>query len=148
MVVVQVTYPLLVFVIKYVYIKTPTPVMRAHKLLDIQPTTSFAWLSNQATIDPMIPGRAAPAFAANLPNSCDRAFNLFLIHSLAPFLSLVVILCGVEVDVVLEPPNRASIRTPRVIPRAVKIDTIVIPCSLKGSLFSHQVSQFLYPRIS
>ena len=28
---VQMTYPLLVFVMKYVYIKTPTPVMRAHK---------------------------------------------------------------------------------------------------------------------
>ena len=31
MVDVQMTYPLLVFVMKYVYIKTPTPVMRAHK---------------------------------------------------------------------------------------------------------------------
>ena len=31
MVDVQVTYPLLVFVMKYVYIKTPTPVISAHK---------------------------------------------------------------------------------------------------------------------
>ena len=30
---------------------------------------------------------------------------------------------------VLGPPNRASIRTLRVIPKAVKIDAIVIPCS-------------------
>ena len=38
------------------------------------------------------------------------------IHSLAPpFLSLVVVLCDVGVDVVLGPPNRASIRTPQVI---------------------------------
>ena len=35
----------------------------------------------------------------------------------------------VGVDV-LGPPNRASIRTPRVIPKAVKIEMIVIPCSL------------------
>ena len=84
MVDVQVTYPLLVFVMKYVYIKTPTPVMRAHKLLDNQPTTSFARFSNQATIDPMIPGRAAPAFTANFQSRELSAFNLFFIHSLAP----------------------------------------------------------------
>ena len=59
----------------------------------------------------------------------------FFIHSLVPpFLSLVVVLCDVEVDMVLGPHNRASIRTPRVIPRAVKIETIVIPCSLKRVL--------------
>ena len=74
--------------------------MSAHKLLDNQPTTSFARFSNQATIDPMIPGRAAPAFAANFPSRELSAFNLFFIHSLAPpFLSFVVVLCGVEVDV-------------------------------------------------
>ena len=73
-------------------------------------------------------------FSANLPNSCDKAFNLFFIHSLAPtFLSLVVVLCNVGVDV-LGPPNRASIRTQRVIPKAVKIEIIVIPCSLKRVL--------------
>ena len=72
------TYPLFVFVMKYVYIKTPTPVMSAHKLLDNQPTTSFARFSNQATIDPMIPGRAAPSFVANLPNSCDKSFQFVL----------------------------------------------------------------------
>ena len=83
----------------------------------------------------MIPGSDANALSANLPNNCDRAFNLFFIHSLAPpFLSLVVVLCGVGVDVVLEPPNRASIRAPMVIPKAVNMDTIVIPCSLKRVL--------------
>ena len=72
--------------------------------------------------------------SANFPSSCDRAFNLFFIHSLAPlFLSLVVVFCAVEVDM-LGHPNRASIRTPRVIPKAVKIETIVIPCSLKSVL--------------
>ena len=81
-------------------------------------------------IEPMIPGSDANALSANFPSSCDRVFNLFFIHSLAPpFLSLVVVLSDVGVDV-LGTPNRTSIKTPRVIPRAVKIDTIVIPCSL------------------
>ena len=82
----------------------------------------------------MIPGSDANVLSANFPSSCDRAFNLFLIHSLAPlFLLVVVVLSDVEVDV-LGPPNRASIRTPRVIPKAVKIETVVIPCSLKRVL--------------
>ena len=55
----------------------------------------------------MIPGKDANALSANLPSSCDRAFNLFFIHSLAPlFLSLVVVLCDVGVDA-LGPPSRA-----------------------------------------
>ena len=82
----------------------------------------------------MIPGSDANALSANFPSSCDRAFNLFFIHSLAPpFLSLVVVLCDVGVDA-LGPPNRASIRTPIAIPTAVNMDTIVIPCSLKRVL--------------
>ena len=57
----------------------------------------------------MIPGSDANALSANLSNNCDRAFNLFFIHSLAPpFLSLVVVLCDVGVDVVLGPPNRGN----------------------------------------
>ena len=81
------TYPLLVFVMKYVQIKTPTPVMRAHKFWDsqpTQPTTSLALFKIHESIEPMIPGSDANALSANLPNSCDRAFNLFFIHSLAP----------------------------------------------------------------
>ena len=79
----------------------------------------------------MIPGKDANALSANLPSSCDRAFNLFFIHSLAPpFLSLVVVLCDVGVDA-LGPPSRAYIKTPMAIPTAVNMDTIVIPCSLK-----------------
>ena len=82
----------------------------------------------------MIPGKDANALSVNLPDSCDRAFNLFFIQSLAPpFLSLVVVLSDVVV-VPLVPPSRASIRTPRVIPKAVKIETIVVPCSLKRVL--------------
>ena len=82
----------------------------------------------------MIAGRDANALSANLPSSCDRAFNLFFIHSLAPpFLSLVVVHSDVVVDV-LRPPNRASIRTPMVIPKAIKTEAIVKPCSLKRVL--------------
>ena len=84
----------------------------------------------------MIPGSEANALSANLPNSCDRAFNLFFIHSLAPpFLSPPS--AGVLPDVVVEtvgPHKRASIRTPIVIPTAVNMNTIVIPCSLKRVL--------------
>ena len=107
----------------------------AHKFCDNQPTTSLALFNIHESIEPMIPGSDANALSANLPNNYDRAFNLFFIHSLGPpFLLLVVVLCDVGVDVVLGPPNRASIRTPRVILRAVKIETIVIPCSLKRVL--------------
>ena len=93
----------------------------------------------------MIPGSDANALSANLPNICDRAFNLFFIHSLAPpFLSLVVVLCDVGVDVVLGPPSRASIRTQRVIPNTVKIEMMVILCSLKRVLIlSSSVPVFL-----
>ena len=60
----------------------------------------------------MIPGSDANALSANLPNSCDRAFNLFFIHSLAPpFLPKPLVPPGVGVNA-LGPPNRASIRTP------------------------------------
>ena len=129
------TYLLLVFVTKYVYIKTPTPVISAHKFRDSQPTTSLALFNIHEIIKPTIPGSDANALSANLPNNYDRAFNLLFIHSLAPpFFSLAVVFCDVGVDVVLGPPNRASIRTPRVIPEAVKIETIVIPCSLKRVL--------------
>ena len=82
----------------------------------------------------MIPGSDANALSANLPNNCDRAFNLFFIHSLVPpFLSLVVVPPGVEADA-LGPPNRASIRTPIALPTAVNMDTTVIHCSLKRVL--------------
>ena len=63
----------------------------------------FALFKIHEIIEPMIPGSEANALSANLPNSCDRAFNLFFIHSLAPlFLSLVVVLSDVGVDVLVE----------------------------------------------
>ena len=84
----------------------------------------------------MISGKDADALSANLPSSCDRAFNLFFIHSLAPlFLSLVVVHCDVGVDA-LGPANKASIRTPMTMLTAVNRDTIVILCSLKKGPYS------------
>ena len=82
----------------------------------------------------MIPGSDANAMSANFPSNCDRAFNLFFIHSLAPpFLSPPLVPPDVGVNV-LGPPSRASIRTPITIPMAVNMNTIVIPCSLKRVL--------------
>ena len=84
----------------------------------------------------MIPGRAANALSANLPNNRDAAYNLFFIHSLAPppsFLSPPLLLPDLVGDT-LGSPHKASIRTPIAIPTAVNIDTIVIPCSLKRVL--------------
>ena len=130
-------YFLLVFVIKYVYIKTPTSVISTHKFRDSQPTTSLALFKIHESIKPMIPGSAANALSANLPNNCNRAFNLFFIHSLTPppFLSPLAFLDVVVVVVdTVGLPNKASIKTPIAIPTAVNIDTIIIPCSLKRGL--------------
>ena len=69
---------------KYVYINTPTPVVSAHKFCNSQPATSLALFKIYEIIEPMISGSDANALPANLPSSCDRAFNLFFIHSLVP----------------------------------------------------------------
>ena len=50
------------------------PTTRAHKFCDTQPTTSFALLSIQLIIPPMIPGRASAAFKPNRPNRDAKAF--------------------------------------------------------------------------
>ena len=80
----------------------------------------------------MILGKVANALSANLPSSCDRDFNLFFIHSLAPppYPSPGDV---VVVDTV-GPPNKASIKTAMTMPTAVNMDTIVTPCSLKRVL--------------
>ena len=64
MVDVQMTYLLLVFVMKYVYIKTPPTVISAHKFCDNQPTTSLALFKIHEVIKPMIPGSDANAFVS------------------------------------------------------------------------------------
>ena len=128
------TYLPLVFVMKYVYIKTPMPVMRAHKLFDSHPITSLSIFKIHENIEPMIPGKDANALSANLPSSHDRSFNLLFIRSLAPpFLSPPLVPPDLGVDAP-GPPSRASIRTSRVTPIAVNMDTNIIPCSLKRVL--------------
>ena len=118
---------LLFFVIKYVYVKPPTPVISAHKFCDNQPTTSFALFKIHESREPIIPGRAANALCANLPDNCDKVFSLFFIHSLAPppFLSPPLVLPDVLVKTV-GPPNKDSIKNPIALPTAVNKDTIVI----------------------
>ena len=70
----------------------------------------------------MILGRAANALSANLPNNCDKAFNLFFTYSLSPppFLSPPTVLPDVVVDTV-GPPNKDSIKNPIAMPTAVNI---------------------------
>ena len=88
------------------------PTTRAHRFCDTQPTTSFALLSIQLIIPPMIPGRASAAFIPNFPSSDAKALSFFVTHSFKPFSSL-----GrgspPPPDVVAAPPgNNASTSTP------------------------------------
>ena len=64
------------------------PTTRAHKFCNTQPTTSFALLSIQLIIPPMIPGRASAAFIHNLPSIDAKALSFDLTHSFKPFSSL------------------------------------------------------------
>ena len=74
----------------------------------------------------MIPGRAAAALPASLARILPRLWSCFLIHSLAPpFLGG----CGGCGGGVPLPPGIARTIVEIIIPRAVRIDTIVIPCS-------------------
>ena len=93
----------------------------------------------------MIHGSDANALSANLPRSCDRAFNLFFIHSLAP-LPLVPPDVVVVVDT-LGLPNKAYIKMPIAIPTAVNMDIIVTPCSLKRVLILSPSVPISYLRI-
>ena len=124
----------LVFVTEYVYIKTPTPVISATNS-EITNQPLFALFKIHESIEPIIPGRAANALSATLPNSSDKAFNLFFLHSLAPppFLLPPLVLPDVVVETVM-PPNKDSIKNPTATATAVNIDTIVIPFSLNRVL--------------
>ena len=66
----------------------PIPTTRAHKFCDTQPTTSFALLSIQLIIPPIIPGNASAALIPNRPDRDAKALSLFLIHFFKPFSSL------------------------------------------------------------
>ena len=46
----------------------------------MKPTTPLTLLRIHETIEPIIPGKTAQAFSANLANKYFNASNLFLIH--------------------------------------------------------------------
>ena len=64
------------------------PTTRAHKFFDTRPTTSFALLSIQLIIPPMMPGNASAAFIPNFLSSDASALSFDLTHSFKPFSSL------------------------------------------------------------
>ena len=106
---------------------SPIPTMRIQVSLAMKPTTSLTLLRIHETIEPIIPGKAAPAFSANLASKFFKASNLFLIQLGVGFgvgFGTEVTLFGIS----------NSIRKPIVIPIAVNIVAIVIPCSRKSIL--------------
>ena len=109
------------------------PTTRAHRFCDTQPTTSLALLRIQLIISPMMPGNALAAFIPNLHSSYSKAISLFLIHSFKPFSSLGG---GSPPPEIAPPPpgNNASTSTPMAIQIAVRMEAIVIPCSLNRVL--------------
>ena len=74
----------------------------------------------------MIPGRAAAALPASLARILPRLWSCFLIHSLAPPFPGGCGGCG---GAAAPPPGIARTIVEIIIPRAVRIDTIVTPCS-------------------
>ena len=88
-----------------------------------------------ATIDPMIPGRAATALPASLPRSLARALSFPFIHSL----SLFGCFGGLAVAAP-SPPVKKPMIVETTSPREVSTAVIVKPCSLNISLiFSQRV---------
>ena len=90
-------------------------------------------------IPPMIPGNASAAFIPNQPNCDASPLSLFLIHSFSPASSLGG---GSPPDAMAASPppgNNASTSTPMVIPIAVSMEAIVIPCNDKIRLYSHSI---------
>ena len=110
--------------------KPPTARRTAHRLLDSQTAVFPRRDRSQETIDPIIPGRAAAALPASLARILPRLWRCFLSHSLTPPLPGGCGGCGGAAPPP-EPPGRARTIVEIIIPRAVRIDTIVIPCSRK-----------------
>ena len=74
----------------------------------------------------LIPGRAAAALPAKLAKACQRVCRCFFTHSFKPLLSGGL---GIGAGALPPPPVSASRRVEIAMPRAVKIDAMVIPCS-------------------
>ena len=100
----------------------------AQRLLDSQTAVFPRRDRSQETIELMIPGRAAAALPASLARILPRLWSCFLIHSLAPPFPGGCGGCG---GAAAPPPGIARTIVGIIIPRAVRTDTIVIPCSRK-----------------
>ena len=111
-------------------VSPPTARRTAHRFPASQTAVFPRRDRSQETIDPIIPGRAAAALPASLARILPRLWRCFLSHSLTPPLPGGCSGC-VGAAPPPEPPGRARTIVEIIIPRAVRIDTIVIPCSRK-----------------
>ena len=86
---------------------------------------------SQETMDPMIPARAAAALPTNLARARPRACRCFFTHTLtSPFSGGLG--AGDGTSGILPPPVSASTSADIAMPIAVRMLTIVIPCSRKS----------------
>ena len=133
-------WDLLIHSLAAAYNNPATSTTRAHGLLPNQFTTSPVADSSQDTMDPITPGKAAAAFPARFASNLARLWSCFLTQSFTPSFD------GGLGGVVLPPVVgiTASTITPIIIPMAVRIITIVMPCSLNNvfSLSRRVVSSF------
>ena len=104
---------------------------KAHKFSASHEAAFPNVLKTQETMDPMIPGRAAAALPAKLARARPRACRCFFTHSLTPPLS-GRLGAGDGTSGVLSPPVSASTSFEIAMPIAVRMLTIVIPCSRKS----------------
>ena len=87
-------------------------------------------LRAQETTEPMMPGKAAAALPTCLAKTRPKACKCFLTHSFTPPLS-DGFGAGTWVGTLPPPPVSARTIVLTVIPSAVRIDMVVIPCSRK-----------------
>ena len=110
--------------------RVPTAMAMAHKFSGSQVAVFPKVFRYQETIEPMIPGRPAAAVPAKLARARPKAWRCYFTHSFK--LPLSDDLGDVAVAGTLPPPPvSASTRVEIAIPTAVRMDTIVTPCSRK-----------------
>ena len=83
-------------------------------------------LKSQETMDLMIPGRAGAALPAKLARACPRACRSFFTHTTPPFSDGPGVGDGTGA---LPPPVSASTSVEIAMPIAVRMLTMVMPCS-------------------
>ena len=101
----------------------------AHRFPASQPAVLLRRLRSHDMMLPMIPGSAAAALPASWASIRPRACKCFFAHSLRPALSAGGVGVGITGATAALPPVRASTMVEIASPIAVKIDTIVTPCS-------------------